>query len=130
MDLASGGLEIALHAPRLPDVVPRVSMGSPAQAAAGRLLDTRWFAERSRCMDPSSSPFISTEQAAFECGMSPDWVRRQIRMGRLCAIVWVTGDRRTYRIRVDDWLAFRSAHSGPANDPRFIDEANDANEDD
>lgn len=68
--------------------------------------------------------WLTPEDIAGRCGMTADWVRRQIAAGRLAATVWVAGGhgRRTYRVAAKDWVAFRDTYSGPANDPRFSDE--------
>lgn len=55
--------------------------------------------------------WLSTEDAARELGMSPDWVRRQIAAGRLVARVWNVGRRKTIRIRQSDLNAFVRRHS-------------------
>jgi excisionase family DNA binding protein len=71
---------------------------------------------------PFDDPFLSSEEAARQIGMSPEWVRRQVRDGRLRARVFVTGERSTIRIR-RSWLAdFLSAYSydsiGADDEPR------------
>lgn len=51
---------------------------------------------------------MTTEQAAAQVGMSPEWVRKQIRAQRLRATVLRIGaGRPTYRIAVEDWRVFR-----------------------
>ncbi len=57
--------------------------------------------------------WMSTEQAALEAGMTTEWVRRQISAGRLDAVAFETGRRRTYRISTDAWERFlgRFSHS-------------------
>ena len=64
-------------------------------------------------------PFIwlSTEQAGARVGMSAEWTRQQIVAGRLRAIAFSTGNRRTYRIRSDDWAAFLREFTQRTDDP-------------
>ena len=50
--------------------------------------------------------WLSTEQAAHDLGMSPEWVRRQIKAGRLRATMFRTGRRPTYRIEKRDLRDF------------------------
>jgi excisionase family DNA binding protein len=57
--------------------------------------------------------WLSTEQAGARVGMSSTWVRKQIDSGRLRAIVFNTGLRKTYRIRPEDWLAFLARFTRP-----------------
>lgn len=59
---------------------------------------------------------MSTDQAAFEVGMTTEWVRRQIAAGRLEAVVFTTGRRRTFRIRTAAWKAFVAVYARPAMD--------------
>lgn len=62
-------------------------------------------------MPPERPPqWLSTEQAGASVGLSSQWVRRQIAAGRLRAYAYVTGSRRTYRIRVDDWQRFLATY--------------------
>jgi hypothetical protein len=49
--------------------------------------------------------------------MTGEWVRRQIIAGRVRATAFETGRRRTYRIRVDDWVRFLSQYSSRTNEP-------------
>jgi hypothetical protein len=74
-------------------------------------------------MEDTTDAWLSTEQAGREVGMSSEWIRRQITAGRLSAFVFVTGNRRTFRIARRDWSAFLSAYRGRADDPRFTDES-------
>jgi excisionase family DNA binding protein len=55
--------------------------------------------------------WIGTEEVARELGMTPDWVRAQIRAKRLKARVWHTGSRSTIRIRRTDLEEFIRRHS-------------------
>ena len=55
--------------------------------------------------------WLSTERAAASVGMSAEWVREQIRTQKLPATVYLTGGRRTFRIRADDWAAFLRRYS-------------------
>ena len=60
--------------------------------------------------------WISTTQAAAEIGMSDEWVRQQIKAGRLRATV-VDGDaRRLYRISRVDWQEYRSRRFIPSTE--------------
>lgn len=43
--------------------------------------------------------WYSTEEVAALLGMSPAWVRRQVADGRLKAVAYEVGARRTYRVR-------------------------------
>lgn len=54
---------------------------------------------------------MSTDQAAAEVGMTTEWVRRQIAAGRLEAVAYATGRRRTFRIRRVSWTRFLAAYS-------------------
>jgi hypothetical protein len=47
--------------------------------------------------------------------MSSTWVRKQVDSGRLRAIVFETGLRKTYRIRPRDWAAFVARYSRPSD---------------
>lgn len=55
--------------------------------------------------------WVGTEEAARQLGMTPDWVRAQIRAGRLKARTWQTGRRTTIRIRRADLEEFIRRHS-------------------
>ena len=55
--------------------------------------------------------WLGTEDAARELGMTPDWVRTQIKAGRLKARTWKTGRRPTIRIRRNDLDEFIRRHS-------------------
>ena len=55
--------------------------------------------------------WLGTEDAARELGMTPDWVRIQIKAGRLKARTWKTGRRPTIRIRRNDLDEFVRRHS-------------------
>ena len=55
--------------------------------------------------------WLGTEDAARELGMTPDWVRAQIKAGRLKARTWKTGCRPTIRIRRADLDEFVRRHS-------------------
>ena len=55
--------------------------------------------------------WLGTEDAARELGMTPDWVRAQIKAGRLKARTWKTGQRPTIRIRRTDLNEFIRRHS-------------------
>lgn len=59
--------------------------------------------------------WISTEDAARETGMSPEWVRRQIAGGRLRAVLFKTGLRPTYRIERRDLRAFLTRYAETIN---------------
>ena len=59
----------------------------------------------------SDKEWMGTEDAARELGMTPDWVRDQIRAGRLKARTWQTGRRSTIRIRRVDLDDFIRRHS-------------------
>ncbi len=63
--------------------------------------------------------WISTDEAARSIGVSSWWVRQRIESGVLPAMAIRSGQRKLYRIRVEDWNAFRDRHTGPATDPRF-----------
>lgn len=63
------------------------------------------------------SRWISTEQAALDAGMTTEWVRHQITSGRLEAIVFETGRRRTYRISRAAWRQFLGRYSRAARGP-------------
>ncbi|HEX7949773.1 MAG TPA: excisionase family DNA-binding protein [Candidatus Limnocylindrales bacterium] len=47
--------------------------------------------------------WLATEEVAQRLGMSSEWVRRQIIAGRLRAVAYETGGRRTYRVR-ETWV--------------------------
>lgn len=66
----------------------------------------------------TDDPWLTADDIARECGMSADWVRRQILEGRLQATAWMT-PRTVYRIRRSAFEQFRASYSGPADDPRF-----------
>jgi excisionase family DNA binding protein len=68
-------------------------------------------------MDPRRRTWLSTEEAASRVGMTGEWVRRQIVVGRLRATAFETGRRRTYRIRSDDWARFLARYSSRTDDP-------------
>lgn len=55
--------------------------------------------------------WVGTEQAARELGMTPAWVRAQVRSGRLKARTWRTGVRSTIRIQRGDLDEFIRRHS-------------------
>jgi len=61
-----------------------------------------------------TTDWMSTDQAAAEVGMTAEWVRRQIAAGRLDAVAYATGRRRTFRIRRSDWTRFLEAYSRPS----------------
>lgn len=59
-----------------------------------------------------SEQWIGTEEAARRLGMSSEWIRRQIRAGRLPARAWLVGKRPTYRLRLSDLDDFERRFSG------------------
>ena len=59
---------------------------------------------------------MSTETCGRAVGMTSEWVRKQVAAGRLEAVVWTTGNRKTYRISEEAWRAFRATFSVPAED--------------
>ena len=66
-------------------------------------------------MLPKRDPWLSTEEIGRRLGMSSEWVRRQIVAGRLDAVAYETGVRRTYRVR-ESWLGIflaRYSRRGP-----------------
>ena len=60
--------------------------------------------------------WISTTRAARDVGMSDEWIRQQIRSGRLKAMILEGVERRTFRISRSDWLEFRSRWCVPSTD--------------
>jgi excisionase family DNA binding protein len=63
--------------------------------------------------------WLTTEEAASRVGMTAEWVRQQIVARRLPATVWEVGNRRTYRIRSDDWARFVARFSQRTDDPKW-----------
>jgi excisionase family DNA binding protein len=61
-------------------------------------------------MDPTDR-WCGTQEAARLTGMSPEWVRTQIKAGRLKARRFTTGGRTTYRIRLRDLEDFLRRYS-------------------
>ena len=61
--------------------------------------------------------WLTVEDVARAAGMTPKWVREQIHARRLVATVWMTGERRTYRISEQDWHAFQRGYSQRTSDP-------------
>jgi hypothetical protein len=59
---------------------------------------------------PKDPEWISSADAARSVGMGSRWVRRHIAAGRLRATAWTAGGRVSYRIRVEDWEAFRARY--------------------
>lgn len=85
----------------------RAGTSEPRRPEANRLTGA---SPRRPCrMD--NSGWMSTDQAAAEVGMTTEWVRRQIASGRLEAVVYATGRRRTFRIRRSSWRKFLGAYS-------------------
>jgi hypothetical protein len=68
--------------------------------------------------DLDGPEWMSPGDAGRTVGMGSQWVRRQIEAGRLQATAWTVGGRVTYRIRVDDWEAFRARFSRSAEELR------------
>ncbi len=60
--------------------------------------------------------WLSTSEVADEIGFSDRWVRRQIEAGRLRAIAFDAGSRRTFRVHRRDLSAFRHAYLRDARD--------------
>jgi len=60
---------------------------------------------------------MTTQQAGSLVGMSAEWTRQQIVAGRLRATAFSTGNRRTFRIRSDDWAAFLLKYTTRTDDP-------------
>lgn len=71
-------------------------------------------------MKTQQSQWLSTEAAAREVGMTSEWIRKQIIAGRLQALAWNTGGRRTYRISREEFETFLVSFTG---DPEEGDEA-------
>jgi excisionase family DNA binding protein len=55
--------------------------------------------------------WLGTEEVARLVGMSRDWVRRQVREGRLPATEWIIGGRTTLRYQRRDVEAFKRRFS-------------------
>lgn len=66
--------------------------------------------------------WLSTEDVARELGVTARWARRQIEARRLRARVFLTGQRRTYRIRRADLNDFLRRYSRDTTDPYWEDE--------
>lgn len=50
--------------------------------------------------------WISTEEVAQELGMTREWVRQQIKAGRLVATYYAINGRRTYRVHRHEYKRF------------------------
>lgn len=72
---------------------------------------------------PYGSRWLSTEEAAAEAGMSPQWVRKRIMEGRLRASSFRFGSRSTYRIARADWHRFLATYRRDALEDREAREA-------
>lgn len=68
---------------------------------------------------PPPARWITTAEAAAAIGVSQWWIRQRIEDGLLPATAISTGRHKVYRIRADDWDAFRDRYTGDARDPRF-----------
>ena len=62
---------------------------------------------------------MTTAEAAASIGVSTWWIRQRIEGGLLRATAISTGGHKLYRIRADDWAAFRARYTADARDPRF-----------
>lgn len=73
-------------------------------------------------IDRPSGPvrWVTTAEAAASIGVSQSWIRTRIQEGLLPAVAISTGRHKVYRIRAEDWLAFRARYTGDATDPRFL----------
>ncbi len=58
----------------------------------------------------------TTSQLACRWGYTDRFVRRQVELGRIDAIAFVAGSRRTYRIHRDEVRRFERLHFRPAGD--------------
>lgn len=66
--------------------------------------------------EPTGPRWITSADAARSVGMGSRWVRRHIEAGRLRATAWTAGGRVSYRIRAEDWEAFRARYSRTNDD--------------
>lgn len=69
--------------------------------------------------DAAEPRWYSTLDCARSLGVSDWWVREQIELGRLKAIVIQVGRQKVYKILESDWDDFRALYTGDARDPRF-----------
>jgi excisionase family DNA binding protein len=56
------------------------------------------------------SRFLTPAEVATATGYTRRWVLRQIELGRLAAVAFDAGGRRSYRIRDADLAAFRARY--------------------
>ena len=50
--------------------------------------------------------YLTIPQIAAELGYTRRWVLRQVELGRLTAVAFDAGGRRSYRVREADYVAF------------------------
>ena len=55
-------------------------------------------------------------EIAAELGYTRRWVLRQVELGRLAAVAFDAGGRRSYRVREVDFVAFRARYLRDARD--------------
>lgn len=72
---------------------------------------------------PPSPRYRTIPEIAAELGYTRRWVLRQVELGRLAAIAFDAGGRRSYRIREVDFAAFRARYLRDARELPRRDEA-------
>ncbi len=54
--------------------------------------------------------YLTIPQIAVELGYTRRWVLRQVELGRLAAVAFDAGGRRSYRVHEADFVAFRTRY--------------------